>query len=78
MPIYTYRCQDCSIVYEERRRFEQAEEPSNCPTCEGIRVQRLITAPVLLRGSNWLSLGSGGCACSNGGSCACRAASTKA
>lgn len=79
MPVYIYRCQDCSSVYEERRRFEQIAEPSACPECAGVSVQRLISAPVFIRSGGErsslpLSSAGGGCACSSGGVCACRSA----
>lgn len=73
MPIYAYRCQDCATLYEERRGFEQADDPSVCPQCESHRAERLISVPVFIRGGSGLGFAGGGCACSTGGTCACKA-----
>lgn len=72
MPTYEYLCQACSTVYEERRTFARADDPSRCPECDSPRVRRLLSTFYAFSPGSSLSLG-GGCACSGGGTCACRA-----
>ncbi len=76
MPTYEYLCQKCSTVYEERRPYDQADDPSRCPSCGSPRAHRQLST-VMLLGLTGGSAG-GGCACSAGGTCACSAASTGA
>jgi putative FmdB family regulatory protein len=76
MPTYEYLCQKCSAVYEERRTFARADEPSRCPECGSPRVQRQLSSVILLSLSG-AGGGGGGCACSAGGTCACQANSTR-
>lgn len=72
MPTYAYLCQACATDYEERRPLAQIDAPSRCPECGSLRVRRrLSTVTVLTTAATTRS--SGGCACSQGGSCGCRA-----
>ncbi len=34
MPVYTYRCQQCSDNFEKIQPMSLASEPQPCPTCE--------------------------------------------
>ena len=43
MPIYEYRCQTCGKVYEQIRRFTEADRDLECPDCKSKRVERLIS-----------------------------------
>jgi putative FmdB family regulatory protein len=73
MPIYAFRCPDCSTEYEERRSYQSIDDKAVCPTCNGERVQRLLSIPVFIRGRSSIPVGvGGGCACSAGGACACK------
>jgi putative FmdB family regulatory protein len=75
MPTYDYRCQACTAVYEERRSFSEFAQPSACPQCGSQRVERLFSSVfTFVRDSGIPGFGSssGGCACSTGGTCACR------
>jgi putative FmdB family regulatory protein len=83
MPTYQYLCQSCSTVYEERRRFAQADDPSHCPECSSPRVRRLLSTFIIFspgsRGdTSGRPLAGGGCACSAGGACGCSAATARA
>jgi putative FmdB family regulatory protein len=73
MPTYEFVCQACSADYEERRPMLQADAPSRCPECGSARVRRRLSSVIILTASNGASAG-GGCACSSGGTCGCRAA----
>lgn len=52
MPIYEYRCQDCSHEFERMQKF--SDPPVEvCPTCAG-SVQKLISRSAFhLKGSGW-------------------------
>jgi putative FmdB family regulatory protein len=73
MPTYEFLCQACSTVYEERRPYAQADDPSRCPECDSPRVRRLLSKFYAFSPGGSLSL-AGGCACSAGGACACQSA----
>ena len=52
MPIYEYRCQDCSQEFERMQRFSDPPVDT-CPKCSG-PVQRLISRSAFhLKGSGW-------------------------
>lgn len=76
MPIYEYHCRDCGAKFEQRRTFSQADDPLNCPQCESMQVERLMSS-FMLSFSRWDGLASTGptrgCAACSAGSCAtCR------
>ncbi len=43
MPIFEYRCQACDHLFEKLVR-PHAPEPIVCPSCQGDRFERLISA----------------------------------
>jgi putative FmdB family regulatory protein len=52
MPIYEYRCQDCSQEFERMQRFSDPPVDT-CPQCSG-PVQRLISRSAFhLKGGGW-------------------------
>jgi putative FmdB family regulatory protein len=52
MPIYEYRCQDCSQEFERMQRFSDPAVDT-CPKCSG-PVQRLISRSAFhLKGGGW-------------------------
>ena len=52
MPIYEYRCKDCSTQFETRGSFKDKPE-SDCPKCRG-RARRILSAvPVIFKGSGF-------------------------
>ena len=48
MPIYEYRCQDCSKLYEQPRRMADADTNLQCPHCGGHKVQRQVSSNQLI------------------------------
>lgn len=53
MPIYEYQCFDCDEQFE---RFQKISDPvvSECPSCGGSNVKRLISATTFhLKGTGW-------------------------
>jgi putative FmdB family regulatory protein len=39
MPLYTYKCQKCGLVFEEIARFEKRDEAPPCKLCQGASVR---------------------------------------
>lgn len=52
MPIYEYKCNDCSTQFELRRSFgDESESP--CPSCKG-KTRRIFSAvPIIFKGSGF-------------------------
>lgn len=58
MPLYEYKCQQCSRHTEKRQKFSDAEI-TVCPHCGG-HLQRVITAPAIaFKGGGWYADGYG-------------------
>ena len=54
MPIYEYRCPNCSHEFEELVGI--SEPPPECPACGGKEVTRLLSTPSFsLKGDGWYS-----------------------
>ncbi len=53
MPIYEYKCSNCSHEFEKIQKI--SEEPiKECPKCNKKSVSKLISAPSFrLKGSGW-------------------------
>lgn len=52
MPLYEYRCKNCSHTFEKIQSFSAPEE-KECPVCHG-EVERLLSAPAIqFKGSGW-------------------------
>ncbi len=52
MPLYEYRCTQCSYKFEKIQKFN-AEPPAACPKCGGA-LERPLTAPALqFKGAGW-------------------------
>lgn len=75
MPLYEYRCQVCGATSEVLVRGSQTV---TCPQCGSRKVDRLISAPVVLSGQTARSPGHTCCGreercsappCSTGGTC---------
>lgn len=43
MPIYVYKCPDCDIEVEERRKMSQADDPLACPFCGDLLVRGITS-----------------------------------
>ena len=50
MPIYDYRCRVCGKITEIIVTGSDDREPRSCPECGSREVERLLSAPVLLKG----------------------------
>lgn len=53
MPIYEFACQDCGHEFEKIQTFSDSSTPV-CPNCQGVHVQRRLSAPAIhFKGSGW-------------------------
>lgn len=43
MPTYVYKCPDCEVEVEERRKMSQADDPLDCPLCGALLVRGITT-----------------------------------
>ncbi len=71
MPIYAFQCEQCAEVFEIRASFKQKEaglEPE-CPKCHGQQARQIITAGLVIRGSDGASLALPGCGPDAGPGC---------
>jgi putative FmdB family regulatory protein len=78
MPLYEYRCNDCSAVFELLRPMADREVAAVCPSCESRASMPLISRVAVHAGSGAApaegpsTVGGGGGGCC-GGSCGCGA-----
>jgi putative FmdB family regulatory protein len=63
MPIYEYRCDDCSAEFEELTRRGTPDEEVECPECAEHSSHRVMSAFAVSGGSS----GGGGYVSSGGG-----------
>ncbi len=73
MPLYDFHCEQCQTRFEVRASIKekQAGLQPECPTCHSHSVKQVITAGLVLHGSDGGSLPSYGptCGCGNSGCC---------
>jgi len=46
MPLYEYRCPDCTTHFELRRSISQIDAPTECPRCNGANSVRQVSLPM--------------------------------
>ncbi len=53
MPLYTYECENCGVVFERQQKF--TDKPiKRCPECSKNTVRRVIQpAGIIFKGSGW-------------------------
>lgn len=71
MPLYNFQCEQCFEVFEVRATFKEKEaglEPE-CPKCHSKETRQMITAGLVLRGSDGASLSLPVCGPSAGPGC---------
>ena len=52
MPVYEYKCEDCSIQFELRGSFNDEPE-SDCPKCKGKARRTFSAVPIIFKGSGF-------------------------
>ena len=52
MPVYEYKCNECSTQFELRRNFGDGSELS-CPKCKGKTRRVFSVVPIIFRGSGF-------------------------
>jgi putative FmdB family regulatory protein len=72
VPLYEYRCNACTTVFEVLRPMAERELAAVCPSCESRSSMPLISTVAVRAstGSGSGAVASGGGCCS-GGACAC-------
>lgn len=71
MPIYNFQCEQCSEIFEVRATFKEKEaglEPE-CPKCHSQETHQMITAGLVLRGTDGASLSLSACGPNAGPGC---------
>jgi putative FmdB family regulatory protein len=71
MPVYEYRCADCTTIFEKLVPMSANGAPSTCPTCGGRAEKLLSTFAALGVERPSAGGGGGGCCGGGGGGCAC-------
>ena len=49
MPIYEYQCNECSLKFEVKKRFDESVEAS-CPSCSGESRRLFCPVPIVFKG----------------------------
>jgi putative FmdB family regulatory protein len=72
MPLFEYRCRDCSRTFEA---FVTADRSAGCPDCKSSNLLKLLSSPGMVGTSSSADRtpqpGAGGCG-AGGDACACR------
>lgn len=69
MPVYEYRCADCTRTFEKLVAMSANGAPAECPACGAQADKQLSTFAAL--GVERAPSGGGGCCGGGGGGCAC-------
>ncbi|MDM8519920.1 zinc ribbon domain-containing protein [Anaerolineales bacterium HSG6] len=57
MPIYEYRCTDCNTRFDKLfLNIKKIPKKIICPSCEGIEVKRIISAPTIHSGEGGVDM----------------------
>ncbi|MDY6880035.1 MAG: zinc ribbon domain-containing protein [Desulfatiglans sp.] len=68
MPIYEYKCSNCSEEFEIL--LFRSDEKVNCPACNGDNVKRLMSSAAFKSGDSFTpSSGSSACGSCSSGNC---------
>ncbi len=71
MPYYAYRCDKCGEAFEVRASFQEKEAglAPECPRCHAQGARQVVTAGLVLRGSNGGGASPSGCGPNAGPGC---------
>ena len=65
MPIYQYECESCHEQFDDIRKYDQRDEPAECPECN--EPGQRVLAGFAVGGSSGSAASSLGPSCSTGG-----------
>ena len=76
MPIYEYRCENCSGKFEVLTRFAERDTAQVCPSCESTKTRVLVSSFAFggsseSSASDYMSESAGGGECCGGGCGSC-------
>ena len=77
MPVYEYRCTDCSHEFQLLSAMSLSNQATLCLQCKGKATRKVSLFAAMVRGEDGLledysSLDTmGGCGCGGGGGCGC-------
>jgi putative FmdB family regulatory protein len=71
MPFYEFQCKDCQTKYDVRASIKEKEAGLHpeCPQCNGIHSHQVISAGLVLHGSDGGSLSMSACGPNAGPGC---------
>jgi len=71
MPFYNFQCEQCGETFDVRASFKEKEAglDPECPKCHTKTTRQLITAGLVIRGSDGARLSLPGCGPSAGPGC---------
>lgn len=55
MPVYTFRCPDCSHEFEQVLKLAEYDQPQTCPECKVTANRILSTVSIVYKGDGWVS-----------------------
>ena len=54
MPVYEYKCIECSYRFEELKKFSDMDKEEECPSCGSSHAERFMSSSSFrLSGSGW-------------------------
>lgn len=71
MPIYEYKCKECSTKFELMRSFSEADAPSKCPNCGAEQTQRQLSLVNAFSAGKSLTSSNSCGSCSSGNCSSC-------
>ncbi|MCL5265047.1 MAG: zinc ribbon domain-containing protein [Chloroflexi bacterium] len=72
MPLYEFKCNECSNKFEVLRSFSSADEPAPCPACGANNARRLVsTFASFSKSDSGVTRSVGGSSCSSCASSNC-------
>jgi putative FmdB family regulatory protein len=72
MPIYEYKCQECTNKFELLRSFGRADDAAQCPRCQSDNARRLVSMfASFSKGDGGVMTAVGGSSCSSCAATSC-------
>lgn len=55
MPIYSYKCRECGLVFLENMPISKRDEPTPCASCKGKLMRIVEFGSIAFKGSGFYS-----------------------